>query len=198
MIFVRLPIVALCAAFLLSACADTSEAPISRAVTARYVSEGPAYVEVMTMVKTSTGFGEHIGIIISGSQTVLYDPAGTFRHPDLPRRQDVFYGVTPRMASYYKRFHARFKYHVEVQRVSMSVAEADELIAIAEARRATPKLFCARAASDVLNDVPTFAHVNVSFYPDNIRNAVARIPGVETTEVHETDVGKNHVDAVGT
>lgn len=185
------------AAHILAACADTGEAPISRAVAARYVPDGPSYVEVITMINNKSGFAEHTGIIISGSQTVLYDPAGTFRYEKLPRRQDVFYGLTPRFGRYYKRYHARFDYHLEIQRVPVTLEEADALIASAEKRGATRQLFCARSASDVLNDVPTFAHVKESFFPRSILNDVARISGVTTSYVYEDDVGQNLVVDAG-
>ena len=53
---------------------------------------------------------------------MLYDPAGTFTHPDLPRRGDIHYGMTPRYVDYYERYHARFDYFVEAQKVPVSRA----------------------------------------------------------------------------
>ena len=41
-----------------------------------------------------------MGLLINGSQQVLYDPAGTFTHPDLPRAGDVHYGMTPRFVDF--------------------------------------------------------------------------------------------------
>lgn len=190
----RISLALVLAAFFLNACADYSSAPMSQAIAARYESNEPAYIEILTMVNNGSNSGEHTGILINGSQTVLWDPAGSFRHPDMPRRQDVFYGATPRMADYYKRFHARSDYRVIVQRVPVSLEEANTLIALAEARGATPQLFCSRAASDVLNDLPTFSAIKVSFFPDNILNTVAKIPGVQTSVVREEDVGQNYVD----
>ena len=101
---------------------------------ARYVSPEPPSVTLMSMVNAKSGRSAHAGLLINGSQQVLYDPAGTFTHPDLPRRGDIHYGMTPRFVDYYERYHARFDYFVEAQKVPVSRAAADQLIANAQAR----------------------------------------------------------------
>ena len=127
-----------------------SQAEIDRA---RYVSTDLPSVTLMSMVNEKSGKSEHAGILINGSQQVLYDPAGTFTHPDLPRRGDVHYGMTPRYVDYYERYHARFDYFVEAQKIPVSRAAADQLIANAQAEGKTLKAHCALAVADVLRPV---------------------------------------------
>ena len=130
-------------------------------------------------------------LLINGSQQVLYDPAGTFTHPDLPRRGDIHYGMTPRYVDYYERYHARFSHHVEAQQVPISRAAADQLIANAQAEGKVMKTHCALAVADVLRPVPPFETVPRSYFPEGLRADFAAMPGVRTSYVREVDVGKN-------
>jgi hypothetical protein len=188
---VRLASVCLVAALALSGCEVYRPADPDDIARARYRSEEPASVTLLSMVNAESGRSAHVGLLINGSQQVLYDPAGTFTHPDLPRRGDVHYGMTPRFVDYYERYHARFDYFVEAQRVPVSRAEADQLIANAEARGQVMKMQCAIAAADVLQPVPRFAQVHKSFLPEALREDFAAMAGTETHYVYESDIGKN-------
>ena len=110
---------------------------------ARYVSPEPPSVTLLSMVNSGPGRSAHVGLLINGSEQVLYDPAGTFTHPDLPRRGDVHYGMTPRYVDYYERYHARFDYFVEAQRLPVSRAQADQMLANAKAHGQSMKMTCA-------------------------------------------------------
>jgi len=178
----------------LSACANPNAgtAPAEEIAASRFANPEPAYVSLLTMVNTNSEFGEHAALLINGSQQIIYDPAGSFRHSQLPRRDDVVYGITPRYAEYYNSYHARFGYYVKVQKLEITREEADAMIAAAIARGSVPKLFCATAISDVLNDFPQFADIRPTFFPGAIMKRVANIPGIETTEVRENDIGQNY------
>ena len=152
----------------------------------------PASVSLITMVNDRTEFGEHSALLINGSQQIIYDPAGSFRHSQLPRRDDVVYGITPRYADYYNSYHARFGYYVKVQTLEISREQADAMIAAAQAKGHVPKLFCATAISDVLNDFPQFADIPVTVFPGAIMKRVARIEAVDTTIIREDDIGQNY------
>ena len=160
---------------------------------AKYVSPDPPSVTLMSMVNEKSGKSEHAGILINGSQQVLYDPAGTFTHPELPRRGDVHYGMTPRYVDYYERYHARFDYFVEAQKVPVSRAAADQLIADAQAEGQQMKMTCSLAAADVLRPVPPFTAVRKSIFPEALRRDFQELPGVEDSYVYENDVGQNKV-----
>ena len=177
----------------LAGCANNSgTAPAEEISSAQFNNPEPASVSVLTMVNTRNGGGEHSALLINGSQQVIYDPAGTFRHSQLPRRDDMVYGITPRFADYYNSYHARFGYFVRVQTLEMSREEADRMIASAQARGHVGKLFCAAAVSDVLNDFPQFSDIRNTLFPGAIMKRVAMIDSVQTTEVHEDDIGQNY------
>ena len=144
------------------------------------------------MVNTRSGGGEHSALLINGSQQVIYDPAGTFRHSELPRRDDMVYGITPRFADYYNSYHARFGYFVQVQTLDISRAQADQMISSAQARGHVGKLFCASAVSDVLNDYPQFSGIRNTLFPGAIMKRVAQIDAVNTVIVSENDIGQNY------
>lgn len=189
----RTTLLALAAVASLAGCEVYRPASPDDIARARYVSDAPASVTLMSMVNSSTGRSAHVGLLINGSQQVLFDPAGTFTHPDLPRAGDVHYGMTPRYVDYYERYHARFDYFVEIQKVPVSRAAADQLIANAQAEGKSMKMTCALAAADVLQPVPPFQNVSRSVFPEALRRDFAAMPGVETRFVHEDDVGQNRV-----
>ncbi len=174
-------------------CASNSGTALPAEISAAQVSvPAPASVSLITMVNAKSEFGEHSALLINGSQQIIYDPAGSFRHTELPRRDDVVYGITPRFADYYNSYHARFGYYVKVQTLEISVEQADAMIAAAQARGHVPKLFCATAITDVLNDFPQFADIPVSFFPGAIMKRVARIDAVDTVIIRENDIGQNY------
>ncbi len=178
----------------LAACADhENDDPVMVAAKA-YVSDEPPYVELLTMVNESGDFGEHSGILINASQTVLYDPAGSFRYPELARARDIHYGMSPRMVDYYKRYHARFGYYVVSQRVYLTAEEAEFLFQKANEIGTTGQLRCGLSASSVLNALPRFSGVPTTYWPGKIMEAMAEIPGVETGYTYERDVGQNYVN----
>ena len=132
------------------------------------------------------------GLLINGSQQVLYDPAGTFTHPDLPRRGDIHYGMTPRFVDYYERYHARFDYFVEAQKVPVSRAAADQLIANAQAQGQAMKMTCALDVADVLQPVPPFQDVPQELLPRGAaRGLRADRRASRSSYVYEIDIGKN-------
>lgn len=188
----RLAVLALLAATALAGCEVYQPASFAEIEAARYVSPEPPSVTLMSMVNTRSGRSEHAGLLINGSQQVLYDPAGTFTHPDLPRRGDIHYGMTPRFVDYYERYHARFDYFVEAQKVPVTRAQADQLIANAQAVGQSLKMTCGLDVADVLQPVPPFQGVRKSFFPQALRDDFDRLPGVEDSYVYERDVGKNN------
>ena len=188
----RLAFLTLLAATALAGCEIYEPASYPEIEAARYVSPEPPSVTLMSMVNTRSGRSEHAGLLINGSQQVLYDPAGTFTHPGLPRSGYVHYGMTRRYVDYYERYHARFDYFVEAQKVPVTKAEADQLIANAQAIGQSLKMTCGLDVADVLQPVPPFTGVRKSFFPQALREDFQRLPGVQDSYVYERDIGKNN------
>jgi hypothetical protein len=185
--------VALLGALVVSGCEIYEPASPQMIARARYESAEPPSVTLISMVKTSSGRSAHSALLINGSERVLYDPAGTFSHPDLPRAGDIHYGMTEKYVEYYERYHARFSHFVQTQKVDVSRETADRIIANARAEGKSFKMTCSLATADVLRDVPPFTSVRSSWFPETLRQDFARIPGVETGYRRETDIGQNSV-----
>jgi hypothetical protein len=180
------------AALLLAGCEMYQSATPDEIARARYVSTDAPSVTLLSMVNTGSGRSAHSALLINGSQQVLYDPAGTFTHPELPRAGDIHYGMTPRYVDYYERYHARFDHFVQAQKVYVDRATADQVIANAQREGQKLKMECALAVADVLQPVPPFEDVRTTFFPETVREDFAHIAGVENSYVYEMDVGKNN------
>ncbi len=172
-------------------CAERVTAPQEAVEAARYVSSEAPYISLMTMVDRDDDEGAHSAILVNGSQVALYDPAGTFRHPELLERGDVFYGITPRWKEVYEWYHARKTTYVVEHRLPVSRAFADQMIARMEAQGPSPKLFCGINVSEVLRSFQMFSHVPRTFYPGEIMSAFASVEGVTERRVYQEDTGQN-------
>ena len=188
-------IIAISMMVVLSACADFENDDPAVVSSRMYVSEEAPFVALLTMVNESGDYGEHSGILINASQTVLYDPAGSFRYEEeLARSRDIHYGMSPRMVDYYKRYHARFGYYVVSQKIYITAEEAEALFREANRIGTTGQLRCGLSASSVLNSIPRFANIPTTYWPGKIMDAMAEVPGIETSYTRENDIGQNYVN----
>ena len=154
---------------------------------ARYVHSGPPSITLYTVVSNTNNSGAHSALLINGSQRLIFDPAGTWHHPNLPERNDVHYGMTPRMVDFYVDYHARETFRVYEQTVMVSPAVAELAIQRAEAYGAVAKAQCTRSVTDILRGLPGFESVKylmTSSGTERIRKGVAadawRIDGAGT------------------
>ena len=176
---------------LTAACAGVEVgAPPAEISRARFASDEPPYVAVVSMVHRDQQRAAHTALFINASQRVIYDPAGTFRHEAMPERGDIHYGATDRMIDYYERYHARFSHYVHVQTIPVSAATAEAVLRRAQAQGPSPKLFCTVDTIAVLNDVPQIPRFYSSFFPEALRQQVAQVSGVQDRYRYEEDRGK--------
>lgn len=185
------PLWAVAAAAVLAGCAESIVDSPEEVAAARYVSDEAPYISLMTMANVSNDRGAHSAILVNGSQVALYDPAGTFGHHTIPERNDVLYGITDRHKQAYEWYHARESTYVVEQKVAVSRALADAVIARMEAEGPSPKMQCGIHSGRILQSFPEFAHVPVSIWPGDLMKAFAQVPGVETRRIYQDDVGQN-------
>lgn len=159
---------------------------------ARYVHGAPASITLFTVVATRDGSGAHSGLLINGTERVMFDPAGTWQHPKLPERNDVHFGMTPRMVAFYIDYHARVTYDVVEQTLIVPPGVAQLVMDRAKAYGAVPKAQCTNAVSALLADVPGFESLPRTWFPTNYMEAFAKLPGVTTRTYNDTDTDKNH------
>ena len=148
---------------------------------------GPKSLTLYTMRNVGTGNGAHSSLLVDASQRVMFDPAGTFGHATIPERNDVLFGMSPRVEDYYVSFHARSSYYVEGQRIVVSDAVAEQALRLVMSHGAVPKAGCARAVSAVLRQLPGFESLRTTYFPNNLRDAFDKLPNVELTEYREND-----------
>ncbi|NUH65736.1 hypothetical protein HTT03_10625 [Sulfitobacter sp. S0837] len=156
---------------------------------AAYRAPEPPSLTLMTMVNNRTGSGGHTALMVSGSQRVIFDPAGSFRDSRLPERGDVLYGVTPGWLQAYKSAHARSTFHVVSQEIPVSAAVAERALQLVTSNGAVPGAFCANATSGILQQLPGFGHMKSTFYPVKLQEQFQTLPGVTTAKYYEDDKG---------
>jgi hypothetical protein len=188
---------ALMALVFLAACGagGTSSAPNasdSAILAARYVDDGQPSVTLFTVVNNKSGSGAHSGLLINGSERVLFDPAGSFNHPRLPERGDMHHGMSDPMVAFYIDYHARETYRVIEQKLPVSPMVAEMVLARAKARGAVPKAHCANSISAILRDVPGFESLGSTFFPNRLADQFGALPGVTTRTITDDDADDNH------
>ncbi len=179
-------------ALLLAGCgAEPVWAPDDAVARAHYVSGEQPSITLFTVVRKKGNEGAHSGLMIDGSQRVMFDPAGTWHHPMVPERNDLHYGITEQMRKFYIDYHARETFDVVEQKVYVSPAVAEAAIRRAESYGAVNKAFCGSSVSDILEGLPGFESIPKTFFPNRIMRAFGELPGV-TTKLHHDGDPDNH------
>lgn len=180
-----LAFVAAIAVLALSACSSKPRiyAPDAAVQAARFVAAPPAEIRLYTAVNKRTGEGAHSGLLISGSQRVLFDPAGNWEHSMIPERHDVKYGMSDAALANYIRFQADEKHDLLVQTVVVPQSVADDLIARAEAAGPVADAFCAISITSLLKDTPGFEGLNGSMFPVALSKGMRQMPGVTEVKI---------------
>ncbi len=177
---------------LLAACADNVWAPDEAVRAARFVSDEPPSITLFTVIGIPRGEGGHSALMINGSERVIYDPAGSWQHPQAPERHDVMYGINDNLKRFYIDYHARETYWVAEDSVPVSREVADLAIREAQAQGAGMKTFCANDTAQVLRRVPGFEAAPQGFYPLRLRNWFLTLPGVTSKRHMDGDPANNH------
>ncbi|WP_299738246.1 hypothetical protein [uncultured Roseobacter sp.] len=176
----------------LTGCAITSpfEASQEKIAASAYIDEGPPKLTVFTMVNNRSGSGGHTALMVSGSQRVIFDPAGSFYHADVPERGDVLYGISPGWVQAYKSAHARSTYHVVSQEFVVTPEQAERALQLVRSNGGVPGAFCTSATSSILQQVPGFEDVDSTFFPIRLMEQLEQRPGVVTDKYYENDEGE--------
>lgn len=168
-----------CAALLIGAsvagCTVNQETATPEEIRAVSYSNGdPPSLTLYTMVNNTTGRGAHTSLLINASQSVVWDPAGSFRAESITASGDVVYGMTPQMVDIYTRFHARETYHVIIQKLPVSAEVAEQALRTVMAHGAVPQATCAQSTSQILATLPGFESVRATYYPNNLYEQFAQ------------------------
>lgn len=149
----------------------------------------------MTNRNNRSGSGAHSALIIAASETVVFNPAGTWWHPEAPERGDLHHGFSPAMERWFVDYHARETYRVEIQRRAVSPEAAEAILARARDYGTATESLCTIAVSRVLSGAPEFEDFPVVLMPGAAQEAFARYPGV-TLETYRDDSPGDRSDLI--
>ncbi|MEQ8901516.1 MAG: hypothetical protein RID11_03405 [Roseovarius sp.] len=184
-------VLALGAMVFLAGCATESVwAPDDAVARAAYRHDGPPRLTVYTMINNNSGGGAHTSLMINGSQRVIFDPAGSFKHDTIPERNDVLFGITPPVEDVYTRYHARKTYHVQIQRLDVSPELAERAIQLVKANGPVPSAQCSLATSRILGELFP-GRIRTSWFPRKTAEDFGKIPGVTEEKLYEYDGDDN-------
>lgn len=177
---------------LLAACGVEVGAPMAEVQRRAYIHDGPPTLTLYTVVRNLDGRGAHSGLLIDGPQRVLFDPAGSFRHPHVPERGDVLHGFTPRIEDVYVDFHARESFRVIEQTVEVSPEVAAQALTLAQKNGPVAPARCALSITSLLRQLPGFEHVGTTWFPNGAARAFGEHPGVTRRVITDDDADDNH------
>ena len=180
---------------LLSACGGPAEpvwAPESEVQRASYSHGGPPTLTLFTVTRVLNGSGMHSGLLINGRERILFDPAGTFKLPFVPERNDVHFGMTENALKVYIDYHARETFDVRIQEVPVSAGQAEAVARAVKEYGAVPKAQCSLSITRILAGIPGFESIPVGYFPNKLSKAFGALPGASTRVVTDDDADQNH------
>ena len=176
------------ALFLVMGCtADNKWASDADVARARYVDPNTPSVTLFTSINTRNKTGAHAGLMINGSERVLYDPAGSWAHPAAPEREDMIYGMTPTMLSFYVDYQGTAPFQLVQQTIYVTPEVAEQVKQAAISYGAANKAECTKAIGIILRSVPGFETLPTTWYPKAMSRGFATLPGVATQIVTSLD-----------
>ena len=176
----------------LASCAEPPPFPYAsdeRVEAVAYRAPGPNTLTIMTMVSNRSGKGAHTALMISGSQRVIFDPAGSFFNERVAEQEDVLFGVTPSVLAGYRSAHARSTFHIVSHTFEVTPEQAAVALRLATTNGAVSRAFCTNATTGLLSQVPGFQDITPTFFPTKLMKQLAARPGVVEEKYFEDDEG---------
>lgn len=166
-------------------------APDDVVARAAYVHDGPPVIALYTMKNVDTDNGAHTAMLINASQRVIFDPAGSLRHPEIPERNDVLFGVTPRVKEFFEGYHARETYYIVRMTKVVPAEVAEQCFRLALQAGPVPRPLCTQSTSRILSQLPGFERISTTMLPDRLHDRFASFSGIEIVERREDDDGND-------
>jgi hypothetical protein len=102
----------------------------------------------------------------------------------VPERNDLHYGISPRIGASFYLSHTRETHYTVVQRIPVSMETALRAKQLAAEAGPVPPAHCAVSTISVLRELPGFQDLQSGYYPHRLMNQIAELPGVITHELH--------------
>jgi hypothetical protein len=173
--------------FLITSCTTkkVTWAPEDEVISATYQNNKPTSITLLTMINNTTGMGGHSALLINSEERILFDPAGTFKHPQIPEQHDVFFGMNDTALERYIDYHARPTIHVVMQSTEIESKVAIKLTNLVKNYGPVQDMMCSYAITEVLNQVPNFITIPKSYFPKTTMENFSKLEGVTTTKVFD-------------
>lgn len=185
-------VMSLALSFLLAACgAAPTWAPDEAVARAAYREPGPDTLTLYTVVNNRSNDGAHSALMINADERVLFDPAGSWHNRHAPERNDVHYGITPRILDIYIDYHARETFRVIEQEITVTPEVAAQIKRAAEAYGAVPRAMCTTSISTILAQAPGFSGIGRTMFPTRLSSQFEALPGVRTRVIYDDDSDDN-------
>lgn len=177
----------------LAACggADNIYADDAAVAKARYTSQDSPSITLYTVVNLKTGAGAHSALLVEGSESVLFDPAGSYKMRLMPERGDALYGASPRWMAAYIDYHARDTHYVRSQKLYLPAAQTEQILTAIKTNGAVPKANCANSISAILIDAGLL-NINRTLFPKVLEAAFAENPNTIHRTITDATAEKNH------
>ncbi len=189
-VMVRIGVSVLALVALMGCAADPVWAPDDDVQKSFYAHPGPKYITLYTMKNVGSGNGAHTSLLINASQRIMWDPSGTFKHPQMPERNDVIFGMSPPALNVYVDYHSRAEYYTVARTIEVPADVAEDLMRRAMGYGAVMNAYCTTSTAILLRDTPGFEDLRQSFFPNNLDAQFAKLPGVVTEEFRDNDPDK--------
>ncbi len=152
-----------------------------------YQDPGAPALTLITVINNRTGKGGHTALMVSGSERVIFDPAGSFHADIVPEYNDVLYGIRPAVFQAYRSAHARTTFHVKTQRLAVTAEQAELALQLVKNNGRVPGVYCANSTSRILQQIPGFEAVDVTFYPTKLAAQFENLGPVQSELYYEGD-----------
>ncbi|WP_375174456.1 hypothetical protein [Pseudooceanicola sp.] len=152
-----------------------------------YRNAGPTSLTLYTVINRRSGAGAHTALEVNASETVLFDPAGSFKAEGVPRSGDVLYGFSPAVEKAYSSSHARSTFYVRKVNIPVTPEVAAMALQKVKANGPVAAAHCAQSTSAILQTLPGFQHVQRTFYPKQLEAQVVSLPGATSDSIVEED-----------
>ncbi|MGB0797750.1 MAG: hypothetical protein ACPGRD_00335 [Planktomarina sp.] len=170
----------------LSACGAKSVwAPDAQVQKARYTHNAPTSVSLITTKNVGSGNGAHTALLVNASERVLFDPAGSMSHPNIPERNDVIMGANPAVVDYFIDFQTRKEFFTTVQTVDVPPTVAEDLLRRVKAHGAVAGAMCTSSTSALLRATPGFESLGRAMFPTRLEDNFATLANVRTVEFRD-------------
>jgi hypothetical protein len=159
-------------------------APEAAVQAARFAHVGQPELVIVTIMNYRSKRGDHTAMFINADERVLFDPAGSWKLPNIPERNDLHYGIAPQIGASFYLSHTRETHYSVVQRIPVSLETALRAKQLAAEAGPVPAAHCAISTVGILRQLPGFQDLRSGYFPHKLMEQIAEIPGVTTYELH--------------